>query len=329
MPITSADSLRSVYTCSTLAALLLATRLGTSTIQPKPFDASFFIALLGLVCIICRAVCVAIGLRKAGSVALLASTPPGSRVYDQLYHEVKTYALLLLAARVFVTTALWSMNTLVLLLYRPLVSHMTWTKRVITGTWILIAITYVAVVLITFLDCQPFRLYWDVNNVRRCSQTQIQLLAQCVSNAAIELILMAIAIPVVSVRGAKRSQVIRLSCFISLGVFCVIVSVVRIRYVWADDGSLPGRSFWASISLLIATCVANAPALYGAAVLLHRKATGASYGYGATTGHGTTRGKSGKGGTQMETQIQVQDEEKGPIQVEVEVTMTQDTPIRK
>ncbi|KAF4549387.1 Hypothetical protein D9617_22g067350 [Elsinoe fawcettii] len=318
--ITSQDSLRSVYVCSALAGTALVARLAVAKFQPKPFDLSFFLALIGLVCILGRAACVAIALPMSGSVSLLAKTTPDSENYDTLAQKVKTYGILLLMARQFVTTALWCMNALVLLLYKRIVSHMLWTKRFITALSVFIGGSYVAVVLITFLDCRPFELYWRVDTVRACSQTRIQLLAQCMINAIIEVLLMAVAIPVLYIQGAKRSQIVRLALFISLGVFCVIVSCVRIRYIWADDGSLPGRSFWASMSVLISTLVANAPALYGAYTLATRQGKSTSYGntYGPTD---TAAQRSGRIGTRNAEEKDLERAE-DPIQVEVIVTQS-------
>ncbi|GAB7358979.1 hypothetical protein MBLNU230_g5053t1 [Neophaeotheca triangularis] len=164
---------------------------------------------------------------------------------------------------------------LLLLFYTNVVSHITWTRYGIRFCWVLIITTYIAVVLATFLECQPFRLYYEIRPESRpqCTRAYVQLVLQCGSNIAIDLVLLAISSPLLKYRDRTWLQRVQLGILYAIGTFCIIVSILRTVIIYDKDSAQAVRSVWASIQEIVAAFVANAPSVYGAIMLHRRKST--------------------------------------------------------
>jgi hypothetical protein len=177
---------------------------------------------------------------------------------------------LTLITRLLVTTFYWLQCSVLLLVYRRLVSHITWVRHTIEFCWLVIGTTYIAVVLTTFLECHPFHLYYSLA-VPECSKAYAQLWVQCLSNVTIDLVLLSISTPIMREQIRLFPKNLQLGTMFVLGFFCIVISCLRIRYIYASSSAQPTRSLWASIQALVATVVANVPSIYGAIKLWRRK----------------------------------------------------------
>lgn len=260
------------YVCSAFSATILIARLSVSRFQPKPFDASFWVTLLALLVVLSRVV-VSYYVLKYDTVSdALNKKGSGGKLTPHEMENLKRGSILSLVLRLLLTTALWLMCSLLLLLYRRFIRHLPWMKYAITGTWVFIGLSYVGVVLATFLECRPFSLYWQVYpNPGSCIKEYVQITLQAVTNIIIDLILMGISLPIVFVQAQRAAHRLKLIALISLGVFCIIITTLRLAYTFQSSSMQPARTFWASISVLVATFVANAPVLYGAIRLRKRE----------------------------------------------------------
>ena len=138
------------------------------------------------------------------------------------------------------------LQTCILLLFYSRIFEVRarWTTFLIRMCWGAIPLSYVAVVLTTFLECHPFKLYWQVEPPSgNCIRAYIQLLTQGISNIILDLILLAISCPLIAVRHRTIPETLRVGMLFCLGFFCMIVTAVRIRYIYADKSYQPVRSF--------------------------------------------------------------------------------------
>ncbi|KAF2222462.1 hypothetical protein BDZ85DRAFT_313418 [Elsinoe ampelina] len=281
--ISSTDSTNANNICSALTLLILMTRLSLSKLQQKPMDLSFFICLFALCCVTARIPITHYVLQygTASDIAAKLKLNPKILETTNLAH-VRIGSILSLTTRILLTSVLWSMNLVLLLLYRRFIAHLPWMKHAITASWIFMAVSYIAVVAATFLECRPFSLWWQIQpSPGTCVKAYYQTVIQCVSNIVVDVVLMLISVPLLFIQGSSVRQKMRIGGLISLGLFCIIVTCLRLGYIFVQGSLQPTRSFWGSIQLLMATAVANAPVLYGSVNLFKRKGK-TSYGYGAT-----------------------------------------------
>ncbi|KAG8629842.1 hypothetical protein KVT40_001461 [Elsinoe batatas] len=278
--ISSTDSTNANNICSALTLLILIARLSLCKLQQEPMDLSFFICLFALCCVTAR-------------MPVLETT--------NLAH-VRIGSILSLTTRILLTSVLWSMNL----------------KHAITASWIFMAVSYIAVVAATFLECRPFSLWWQIQpSPGTCVKAYYQTVIQCVDNVVVDVVFMLISVPLLFIQGSSMKQKIRIGGLISLGLFCIIVTCLRLGYIFVQGSLQPTRSFWGSIQLLMATVVANAPVLYGSVNLFKRKGK-TSYGYGAT---GPQTGTARVTGQQRTV---VEEEKDGAIVKQTVVTLETD-----
>ncbi|KAF4550069.1 Hypothetical protein D9617_18g032600 [Elsinoe fawcettii] len=306
MMITADVANNATYVCCGMAALLVVARLIVSKFQPRMFDISFFIALFGLVSIIAKVIVTyfVLQLGTASDVLSRMKAGPVHLTETDLAH-IHAGSVLSLVGRVLTTTSLWSMNLLLLLLYRRFVAHLPWMKYAIRGSVIFIGASFVLVTLATFLECRPFHLYWQLSpQPGQCVKGYLQTTLQCVTNIITDLVIMGISVPILFIQGSRTSYKIRIVGLIMLGAFCIIVTCLRLAYIYKAGSLQPTRTFWASISILMATIVANAPVIYGSLKIMRRGKETSHYGYG-TTNHRTAvtaltnRGEEEKGITKQ------------------------------
>lgn len=129
--------------------------------------------------------------------------------------------------------------------------------------------------LATFLECHPFHKYWQITPPPgKCVKAYVQLFLQCISNIVLDVFLLIISYPLlaVSFQGQSNwSQKLRVGLLLILGLFCTVVTCVRVAYVLKARSYQPVRSFWASIQILVATFVANTPTIYGCLRVVGRR----------------------------------------------------------
>ena len=201
---------------------------------------------------------------------LVAKANDGQSYRQEDLSKAHMGTTLTLVTRLLITTFYWLQCSVLLLVYHKLLSHITWIRHAIKTCWLIIGTTYIAVVLTTFLECHPFHLYFSLA-VPECSKAYAQLWVQCLSNVAIDLVLLSISAPIMREQVKLFPKNLQLGTMFVLGFFCIVISCLRIRYIYASSSAQPTRSLWASIQALVATVVANVPSIYGAIKLWRRK----------------------------------------------------------
>lgn len=257
------------YVCAGLSLVILLTRAIVSRLCQRPLDVSFFLVLLSIATVVSRIIVVYYYLLYG-----TASDALDDEGYFNTHNltKVKVGSILSLIARIIITATCWLQIGLLLLFYSHIMEGIRWANRMIKFTWIAVGVTFLATVLATFLECRPLKLYWQVDpDPGNCVKGYIQLNVQCSSNVALDLLLLGISYPILVCKGRTWQQQVRVGALFVLGTFCIIVTSLRLALVYDNGSAQPTRSLWASVQMIAATFVANAPTIYGDLKVRKRK----------------------------------------------------------
>ena len=270
--VTRHDAVLANWICASLALAILVARLVTHWQQHRRLDNIAYIVLCSIMILISRTVCNVLILRF-GTI-----NTPGAENGS----AIRTGSILVLGARVLVTTYYWLQSALLLLFYRKIMSHMPRIHNAIKLCWIVLLSTWLAVILATVLECRPISYYWTLTSAgpHQCTRAYGQILLQCVSNLAIDLLLLVISAPIIIQQARLFPRNLQLGCLYILGTFCIIVIGLKIDFIYRDGSVQQARSLWASVQVVVCTFVANMPSIYGAAnnAKRHRQSIDSSYG---------------------------------------------------
>ncbi|KAI1641907.1 uncharacterized protein F4817DRAFT_28488 [Daldinia loculata] len=267
------------YACAALSVAILVSRVIVSRWRREPIDLSFVFVVLSILMIIGRVIANNFYLRF-GTTNEVLHDPHLSDYYDT--SRLKTGSILVLLARVLFTAALWFQICLLLLFYSRITSGITWADRLTKTAWVTVVVTFVAIVLATFLECRPISLYWQINpNPGHCVRAYVQLLIQGIANIVIDLLLLFIAYPLICLRKRTLTEYISLYSLFALGTLCIAITIIRVVLVFNEDSSQTTRSLWASVQMFVSCFVANAPTIYGSLRVARRKRSG----HRSTPGH--------------------------------------------
>ncbi|KAK4862746.1 hypothetical protein LT330_002879 [Penicillium expansum] len=188
-----------------------------------------------------------------------------------------------LVNRVFYNSYLWLQKLVLLDTYGRLLTHLRWEKVTMISYIGIFAVTYIVVQIVTFTECDPFNHYWIVlPDPGICCQAQLQLIVLGVLNIITDVMLIALPIPVLVI--VKRSVVekIQLAILFAVGLFIVAITIARLPQNAKNSTVQVNRTTWASVELLAAAIVANAPVLYGLLKGQKKKSKQAASGTGST-----------------------------------------------
>ncbi|EXJ72536.1 uncharacterized protein A1O5_03682 [Cladophialophora psammophila CBS 110553] len=272
MLVSSEDAKLGGWVCAGLSLVILIIRIIAARIHHGSFDLSTAICVAAVVAVVIRLIVNQFVLTYGTSNDALN----GKSTYfnSEDLENLKIGSILSLIARLLITTICWLQSCLLLLFYSRIFEiRAKWTTRLIQICWMAIPVTYVGVVLATFLECQPFHLYWQVKpSPGRCIRAYIQLLLQGISNIVLDLLLLAISYPLLAaVRQRSLSEQLRVGTLCCLGVFCIVITLVRIGYIYAEQSYQPVRSFFASVQIAASCFVANVPTIYGCVRMIRRR----------------------------------------------------------
>ena len=267
--LTAAQANHANYACACLSLVILFVRLGVTQRQKRVYDLSFFLVTLSIVLVITRLVIVYF-LLQYGTANDAANNP--NYFNSHSIGDIKTGTILSLCARILITASSWLQICLLLLFYSQIMHGIKWVENAIKFTWIFTGVTFIAVVLATFLECQPFHNYWQTDpQSHSCARGYIQLCTLSATNIAIDLLLLVISYPILFCKGRSWTQHLRVGILFALGTFCIITAALRLKYVYAYRSGQSARSLWASVQMIVSTFVANVPTIYGSIKVQARK----------------------------------------------------------
>ncbi|CAI7665756.1 unnamed protein product [Penicillium pancosmium] len=170
-----------------------------------------------------------------------------------------------LVNRVFYNSYLWLQKFVLLDTYRRLLTQLSWEKITMISYVGVFAATYLTVQIVTFTECDPFSNYWLVypGDPGVCCQAQLQLIVLGVLNIITDLMLIALPIPILVMVKRSTIEKLQLAVLFGVGLFIVAITIARLPQNAKNPTAQVSRTTWASIELLAAAVVANAPVLYG------------------------------------------------------------------
>lgn len=81
----------------------------------------------------------------------------------------------------FCLASLWGQKILLFVFYRGLIRKLKWERATLWIFWTTFALSYIAVVLATFLECRPLSRFWfvfELDHENLCGRGAIQLYVQ-------------------------------------------------------------------------------------------------------------------------------------------------------
>ncbi|KAL0933824.1 Pth11-like integral membrane protein [Colletotrichum truncatum] len=166
--------------------------------------------------------------------------------------------------RVFYNSYLWLQKLVLLDVYRRLLLNLRYEKITIWTFSFVFFATYVACQVTTFSECNPFHLYWQVvPDPGSCSKAQLQLVVVGVLNIVTDFMLLVLPIPLVVSLKTPWQRKVQLYALFTLGIFIIAITIIRLPINITNKDSQINRTTWASVELLTAALVVNAPTLYG------------------------------------------------------------------
>ncbi|KAM0235291.1 hypothetical protein ACHAP5_009818 [Fusarium lateritium] len=168
---------------------------------------------------------------------------------------------LVLASRIFYAATLWILKFAVLEFLQRL-TRATWERswqRSLYVIRVILGATFVAVLLSDFVECRPYKHYWQVvpDPGGQCRQGYVQLLTMAVCNVLTDLLLVIFPIPIIVASGMTVKRKIQLVLLFSLSLSVVGVTLYRVPHIIEDHGRQQYRSLLASVEILFATAAAN------------------------------------------------------------------------
>ncbi|KAI2615410.1 hypothetical protein GGR54DRAFT_300316 [Hypoxylon sp. NC1633] len=272
MPYDSAEVQQVGYACAALSVVILASRVLISRWRREPIDLSFFLIVLSILVIVSRVIANHFYLQFGTANDVLHDERTSD--YDDGYH-LRIGSILVLVARVLLTVVLWLQICLLLLFYSRITSGITWADRLTKTAWIASGVTFVANILATLLECRPISLYWQTDpDPGQCVQAYVQLFIQGVANIVIDILLLAIAYPLICIRKRTLQEYVSLYTLFVLGTFCIVITIMRLVLIFDEDSAQNTRSLWASVQIFVSCFVANAPTIYGSLRVVRRNCSG-------------------------------------------------------
>ncbi|KAA8912987.1 hypothetical protein FN846DRAFT_903128 [Sphaerosporella brunnea] len=169
---------------------------------------------------------------------------------------------MILPGRLCYAAFLWTMKVVILLWFEKVTGNVWPYGLIIKGSYVFVGVTFVGVVLATLLECRPINLYWQVfPDPGNCVMARGQLLTMGAMNIATDICLMIIPLPLVLGAKLPTLRKLQLLFLFSVSLFIICITVVRMPVIIGNRAMQRTRSLWASIEVMVACLVANAPVL--------------------------------------------------------------------
>lgn len=125
--------------------------------------------------------------------------------------------------------------------------------------WFLL-VTFVAVVIATLAECQPFDHYWQVvpEPGARCRQGYVQLVTMGVADIITDLVLVCFPTPIVIMSNMRVKRKLSLVLLFGLSLILVAITLYRVYGTIQRHSNQQFRSLMASLEILAAAAIANA-----------------------------------------------------------------------
>lgn len=250
------------------ASLMLA-RLAMRKVRGQKFNLSDYLTMVALGCLASRSGFTTVVVLW-GNNNLTASYRALNNFTAVEIYQREVGSKLTLVNRIFYNTYIWIQKSVVLLLYRRMLEGLPQPRRIMNFYWGFLAITYVVVQAVTFVECHPFYLYWQVMpSPGKCQQALIQLIVFVALNIVTDILLIILPMPWLVRMKTSLKQRLSLIGLFSIGFLLIAIAIARLP-IYGNGTSQVNRNTWGSVEEFAAAFVANVPTLFA---LRHRPAT--------------------------------------------------------
>ncbi|OWP01912.1 hypothetical protein B2J93_4762 [Marssonina coronariae] len=177
-----------------------------------------------------------------------AQTAPG-RLQDDAVARIIVGSKLVLVGRVFYLTYLWCLKGCVLIYFTRLRIRADQLLAVrvaavlVVGSWLM---CFFAV----FLECRPFRLYWQVlPHAPECAKAVVEVVLMESANAATTILVMAIPLPLVLRTVTSLKVQLQLLALYLLALFLIFISIFRLLDVL--NNVTKNEILWAQVDCFV------------------------------------------------------------------------------
>jgi hypothetical protein len=239
------------------AAVVILTRLAGRKTRSNKLFREDWIMFLALVPLFARMACVHLVLiYGTNNVTTIGVEYTAEEIENREFGSK-----LVLAARIFYALFIWMSKWTVSEFLKRITIQMWRTSYEFTLHCIRIFLvaTFIAVVIATLAECQPFSHYWQVvpDPGPQCRQNYAQLITMGTADIITDILLIAFPIPIVLRSGQNWKRKLQLAALFSTSVALIIITGMRVPAVISNLGRQQYRTIWASSEVLASAFVSN------------------------------------------------------------------------
>lgn len=243
--------------CTMFAAAIIVTRLCGRKTRSNMLFREDWIMMLALIPLLIRMAFIHVVLLYGTNNVQTA----GVRYTELDIEHRRIGARLVLAARIFYAMFIWTCK-LTISEFLKRITGRIWRRSyelTLQGIRIFLLVTFIAVVVATLCECQPFDHYWQVvpDPGPHCRQGYGNLLTMGVCDVVTDILLVAFPIPIILKSGQNWKRKFQLVSLFSLSIILIVVTALRMPKVIHLRGRQQYRTVWASAEILASAAVSN------------------------------------------------------------------------
>ena len=186
----------------------------------------------------------------------------GEHFTEEQIYQRRIGSRLVLAARVFYAMFIWT-SKLTVSEFLKRATIRIWRKSyewTLHGIRAFLVLTFIAVVIATLSECQPFDHYWQIepDPGPHCRQGYGNLITMGTCDIITDILLVAFPIPIILQSGQTWKRKLQLASLFSLSLILIGVTATRVPKVIQYHGRQQYRTVWASCEILASAAVSNA-----------------------------------------------------------------------
>ncbi|WEW54894.1 hypothetical protein PRK78_000321 [Emydomyces testavorans] len=178
-----------------------------------------------------------------------------------IYHR-ELGSRMVLGARIFYALFIWTAKFTVTAFFKRMTAQI-WRRsfqKILLVIRYFLVLTFIAVILATLTECQPFDNYWRVlpDPGPSCRQGYAQLITMGTCDVITDLLLITFPIPIIYRSAMPTKRKVSLTLLFGLSFILVAITCYRVPSVISRKGSQQYRSLLASLEILAAAAISNA-----------------------------------------------------------------------
>ncbi|OBT71216.1 hypothetical protein VF21_09879 [Pseudogymnoascus sp. 05NY08] len=255
-----------------LAVAMMLLRLGLKQYRSQRFSLGDYITTAAIVSILLRGAVIHVALLWGTNNITVAVRKTMTFTPEVIYRREIGSQLTIFSL------SSWLQKCVVMCILQRLLKGVA-SKWITKFYWITLAVTFVAALVVTFTECDPFKLYWQVvPDPGTCSKGIIQLEVFSALSMVTDAMLIALPLPHLMKIQRPFIERLRLVALFLVGLTILGVTMARLLMNVVLFHRSGQSHNVANVEILFAAFVANAPTIYGLLNVEGRRGTaGAQY----------------------------------------------------